>query len=331
MMHEEEAIEAESADSFDGDSAYAGSSGGSLTETLASEIARGVEENGRTYAAYGKEEYGLPIDEEELDRIDMSHAKYVMLMEKKLFLAPITEQPQKILDLGTGTGIWAIDIANLYPSADVLGLDIAGTQPEWVPPNCRFQVIDIEDPVWTLQKDSYDFIHARDLLLAIRDWPRLVKQSFDHIKPGGYFELQCIFPRLCCDDETLDLKNQLLEFTKKALNASAKMGISLDACTQYAKYMRDVGFEDIVERRYKMPSSPWPKDKRMKLIGAFEMHNLLGGLSAMSLWMFSRALGMTQIDIENFLVDVKRDTKNLKCGLYSLFPTLYRGKTTDRH
>lgn len=48
-------------------------------------------------------EYGLPIDEEELDRIDMSHAKYGMLLEKKLFLAPITEKPQKILDIGTGS------------------------------------------------------------------------------------------------------------------------------------------------------------------------------------------------------------------------------------
>jgi hypothetical protein len=102
-----------------------------LTQTLASAIARGVEEHGRTYAAYGNEgmaknayscdisltdqtitEYGLPIDEEELDRIDMSHAKYVMLMEKKLFLAPISPNPQSILDLGTGTGIWAMNVRN---------------------------------------------------------------------------------------------------------------------------------------------------------------------------------------------------------------------------
>jgi hypothetical protein len=34
----------------------------------------------------------------------MSYAKYVMLLEKKLFLALISDQLQQILDIGTGTG-----------------------------------------------------------------------------------------------------------------------------------------------------------------------------------------------------------------------------------
>jgi len=34
----------------------------------------------------------------------MSHSRYVMMLEKKLFLAPISDQPQQILDIGTGTG-----------------------------------------------------------------------------------------------------------------------------------------------------------------------------------------------------------------------------------
>ncbi len=44
------------------------------------------------------------MDEAELDRIDMCHAKYYALLEKKRFLAPIGSNPQKILDLGCGTG-----------------------------------------------------------------------------------------------------------------------------------------------------------------------------------------------------------------------------------
>lgn len=38
-----------------------------------------------------------------------------LLLANKLHLAPIVENPQKILDLGTGTGIWAIDIAESVP------------------------------------------------------------------------------------------------------------------------------------------------------------------------------------------------------------------------
>lgn len=59
------------------------------------------------------------MDEQEMDRIDMSHAKYYMLLDKKRFLAPIPDHPQKILELGCGTGIWSIDIADEYPSAEV--------------------------------------------------------------------------------------------------------------------------------------------------------------------------------------------------------------------
>lgn len=54
--------------------------------------------------AYGDLEYGLPVDDYELDRLDMNHQKYTLLQGNRLFLAPITPTPQKILDLGTGTG-----------------------------------------------------------------------------------------------------------------------------------------------------------------------------------------------------------------------------------
>jgi ubiquinone/menaquinone biosynthesis C-methylase UbiE len=43
------------------------------------------------------------MDEAELDRIDMCHAKYCALIGKNRYLAPL-EKPQRILDLGCGTG-----------------------------------------------------------------------------------------------------------------------------------------------------------------------------------------------------------------------------------
>ena len=49
-------------------------------------------------------EYGMPIDEEELDRIDLKHRLYTILLGEKLFIAPIGNDPQRVLDLGTGSG-----------------------------------------------------------------------------------------------------------------------------------------------------------------------------------------------------------------------------------
>jgi ubiquinone/menaquinone biosynthesis C-methylase UbiE len=43
--------------------------------------------------------------------MDLAHHIYILLLEGKLFLSPIGENPQRVLDLGTGTGIWAMDFA----------------------------------------------------------------------------------------------------------------------------------------------------------------------------------------------------------------------------
>lgn len=51
----------------------------------------------------------MPNDEEEQDRMDMQHHIFLLAFNGELSIAPHVKNPQKILDLGTGTGIWAID------------------------------------------------------------------------------------------------------------------------------------------------------------------------------------------------------------------------------
>lgn len=126
----------------------------SLT-SIHTEILRGeVGEGRRTYAVYGKKgmcscttmsqtlilsvEYGFPMDERELERLDICHTKYFALLEKKRFLSPIgeVENPQRILDLGCGTGNWCASIS-LFPvlTQPKIGswcLDVADTFPSAV-------------------------------------------------------------------------------------------------------------------------------------------------------------------------------------------------------
>jgi trans-aconitate methyltransferase len=80
-------------------------------------------------------------------------------MDNQLHLAPIKPDPHKILDLGTGTGIWAIDMAEKYPSALVIGADTAAVQPHIVPPNLQFEIEDIEMD-WLWGENSFDFMYV---------------------------------------------------------------------------------------------------------------------------------------------------------------------------
>ena len=58
---------------------------------------------------------------------------------------------------GTGTGIWAIDFADAYPSASVIATDLTPIQPQMVPPNLEFQIDDFTQP-WTFPPNHFDFI-----------------------------------------------------------------------------------------------------------------------------------------------------------------------------
>src|SRR5258708_3259871 len=83
--------------------------------------------------------YLLPKDTLEDNRLDYQH--YVLFLAiGDHYLAPIPQNPERILDVGTGTGIWAIEMARKFSQARVVGVDIGVSSFKKEPPeNCKFE------------------------------------------------------------------------------------------------------------------------------------------------------------------------------------------------
>ena len=134
-------------------------------------------ENGRAYNKYRHGSYILPQDEAEQERLDIQHQIFLMTTpDQKLLLVPIQDRILHVLDLGTGTGIWAIDFADSHPEAEVIGVDLSPIQPRYNPPNCRFEADDFNFS-W-IEHRNYDLIHGRILAASIRDGYAFFSKSF---------------------------------------------------------------------------------------------------------------------------------------------------------
>ena len=106
------------------------------------------------------------------------------------------------------------------------------------------------------------------------------------------------------------------KFSDALAESTAIFGTPIDDPLRWKGWFEDRGFEDVTQAVYKMPCNPWPKDQRLKLIGAFEMENLLYGLSGMVTRLFSKALKWSPEQVQVFLVDVRREIKNRNAHSY---------------
>lgn len=61
-----------------------------------------------------KKAYLYPNDEQELDRLDMQYHLLKTIHGGRIFFSPI-DDPARILDIGTGSGIWPIEMGMENP------------------------------------------------------------------------------------------------------------------------------------------------------------------------------------------------------------------------
>ncbi|KAJ0347501.1 hypothetical protein KNSL1_006386 [Colletotrichum chrysophilum] len=222
-------------------------------------------------AAHGAENPATGIIVEQ-DRLDLQHELFMRTFRGYLCTCPKVNGANRVLDLGTGTGIWALEYAEQNPEAEVIGVDISPVQPDFMPPNCSFEIDDIEKN-WTWSK-KFDFIFSRTLSGSILDPVKLVDSIYNQLEPGGWFEAQDVCMDARSDDDTIPKDSFLVQWAVEVVDAMDKINRTLRLPLLWKQLLIDRGFVDVQETVYKWPTNTWPRNRMMKDIGGWGLANL---------------------------------------------------------
>ncbi|TIC90052.1 Secondary metabolism regulator laeA [Colletotrichum higginsianum] len=293
------------------------------TLSLSSSVVDYPEEYGRRYHAFRPGTtntyrhswlaYAFPNDEVELTRLDMAHALMVRAMGNRLYLAPLErDKVHRILDIGTGTGIWAIEMGDIFQNAEVIGNDLSAIQPEWVPSNVKFEIDDVESP-WVGHK-KFDYIMCRYMACSIGDWPSLIETIYDHLNPGGWAEFQDMSTEYYSDDGTYTARHATYAWNQTFVRTLRAVGRDPCPGPQLEGWVRaHGGFGRVSHHRFKTPIGPWARDAHFRGQGMLNLAQILEGLEGFSMKLFCGVLGWPEDKVHAHLAAVRHE---LKCGAF---------------
>jgi SAM-dependent methyltransferase len=261
--------------------------------------------HGRRYCG----NYFMPIDEDEQTRLEMTHTVYLYILNNRLTTAPLSN-PTRILDIGSGTGEWAMAMGDEWPDAEVIGTDIAKIQPSAIPLNVFFEIDDAEEEGgWTFAKDSFDLIHFRSMVGAFTDWNHIYKEAFKHLKPGGWIEnvdfddhraLLTYFPAGSA------IHPWLTDIVEAARRSGRPRGGHLEP-----EILTDLGFVDTSVEEYLIPAGIWPTDPEERKIGKLFLIAQLCAPEALCLRPLTEQMGWHIEDIQRMCGIVTHEFKEM--------------------
>ncbi|RDA89155.1 hypothetical protein CP532_2307 [Ophiocordyceps camponoti-leonardi (nom. inval.)] len=274
--------------------------------------------HGRRYHGYCRGRYPLPNDGREQRREELIHSLMLEINDGQLFHADIGRRPQKIIDIGTGT------VADLYPSASVIGTDLSAIQPSWVPVNVRMFVDDCEAPQW-LHGSGYDLVFFRGMAGFLRDLRGLLERAYPRIKKGGWIEFHDFIPQIFCDDDTMSDDDALRLFHESAVQGLRCFGFEPLQALNLKEMLREAGFVDVQCTTKKIPISSWPRDGKLKTLGLLAgmvMLESLDGLAAKPL----AALGLSSHQREKLLEQAEKSLEDVKVHRYVKYCFCYEAR-----
>ncbi|KAI1846290.1 hypothetical protein JX265_010877 [Neoarthrinium moseri] len=264
----------------------------------------------------------LPNDEIERQRNLLQHELILDVLDGRLHLSPV--RPKKALDIGCGPGVCNLasrylpylgfglaanspSLAQRYPDAQVLGIDVDPVRAPYHLPNCRFEVSDASQP-WNYG-GTFDFIHMRMVGELPIGKQKLFDTIYDHLKPGGWVEITEWLIKFQSPNHSLDKFNVWNHAFKKGLRT---FGTTPMYQLAWKPIMEAKGCNNVTERKYPVPINPWPPGKRLQKQGSMMAENVQTFLEGATLPVFTGALGWPENQVRELLAGLKREVADEK-------------------
>lgn len=140
--------------------------------------------------------YILSRDREESARLDAQHEVFVSSAGYLIHPQILSSIPStaSVADVGTGTGIWLLQVADVLPAAKIVGFDISPEQ--FRDKSISLEIIDIRQPIPARFQSQFDVVHLRLLLggLIPNDWAIVASNALKLLRPGGWIQWTEISP-----------------------------------------------------------------------------------------------------------------------------------------
>ncbi|CAG8591362.1 13656_t:CDS:2 [Ambispora leptoticha] len=150
--------------------------------------------HGRRYHNLSDSMYFVANDDKEAFRLSRYH-EAIKEIWGGAFNSPVEKklrQGAHVVDIGCGTGIWILDMAQQYPNSKFVGIDISPIQPtEGLPPNVEFLQYNVLDGL-PYEDSSFDLVHEKFMLVAFTgtQWEeKVIPEMIRLTRPGGWIEM----------------------------------------------------------------------------------------------------------------------------------------------
>ena len=210
-----------------------------------------------------------------LKDLDLQHQVWVLTLNNRLYSAPLPTNVKSVVDIACGNGSWPLAMAKERPMTEVIAVDL--TQPSLPDlPNLKTVQLDAEED-WPFKQD-FTFIHGRMLTSAIRDWPALIRRSWDHLELGGWLEFKDVYPpyRAAIPAADNPSASPLINFghvTDKGWTANGK---DWSTTSKHVQRLQTLGFVNIREEKFDWPLGEWAETEVERRIGALTLQNFAG-------------------------------------------------------